>query len=72
VDDVVQADDLLVAVCDNAFEEFAATRQPVLHWAVPDPARLDTDEAFESAYEQITHRVERLADALHRETVSGT
>jgi protein-tyrosine-phosphatase/DNA-binding transcriptional ArsR family regulator len=71
VDDVVQADDLLVAVCDNAFEEFAATRQqPMLHWAVPDPARLDTDEAFESAYEQITHRVERLADALHRETGS--
>ena len=62
--DVVETGDLLVAVCDNAFEELPATDQPLLHWAVPDPARLDTDEAFESAYEQITQRVERLADAL--------
>jgi protein-tyrosine-phosphatase/DNA-binding transcriptional ArsR family regulator len=70
VADVVEPSDLLVAVCDNAFEEFPATQQPLLHWAVPDPARPDTDEAFESAYEQITQRVERLAEALrHNEPI---
>ena len=62
--DVVRPDDLLVAVCDNAFEELPATDQRILHWAVPDPARIDTDLAFETAYEQITERVGRLADAL--------
>lgn len=71
--DVVEPGDLLVAVCDNAFEELPPAHQPLLHWAVPDPARLDTDEAFESAYEQITQRVERLADALrHSEPRSST
>ena len=62
--DVVRPDDLLVAVCDNAFEELPATDQRILHWAGPDPARIDTDPAFETAYEQIAERVGRLADAL--------
>jgi len=35
-----------------------------LHWHVPDPVRVDTDEAFEAAYAQITERVDRLAAAL--------
>jgi DNA-binding transcriptional ArsR family regulator len=61
--DVAQPEDLLVAVCDNAHEEL---RQTGLHWAVPDPVRVDTDQAFETAYEQITLRVERLAQAFHR------
>jgi protein-tyrosine-phosphatase/DNA-binding MarR family transcriptional regulator len=69
VEDVVQPGDLIVAVCDNAHEELAhdqppATNHRQLHWSVPDPAQIDTDLAFEAAYEQITQRVERLADAL--------
>jgi protein-tyrosine-phosphatase len=68
--DVLKTGDLLVAVCDNAFEEL--TDRPLLHWAVPDPARLDTDEAFEAAYEQITQRVERLADVLRHHESSGS
>lgn len=70
--DVVQPGDLLVAVCDNAFEELPATDQRVVHWAVPDPARIDTDQAFESAYEQITQRVERLADAMRPDDPGST
>jgi protein-tyrosine-phosphatase/DNA-binding transcriptional ArsR family regulator len=62
--DVAQPGDLLVAVCDNAHEELPAG-QAQLHWAVPDPVRLDTDQAFETAYAQITQRVERLAHAFH-------
>ena len=71
LDEVVSDGDLVVAVCDNAHEELAAhegtsTLNPAgrLHWAVPDPVRLDTDAAFETAYTQITDRVARLADTV--------
>jgi protein-tyrosine-phosphatase len=64
--DVVQPGDLLVAVCDNAHEELPAG-QAQLHWAVPDPVRVDTDQAFETAYAQVTQRVERLAHAFHND-----
>ncbi len=61
--------DLIVAVCDNAHEELVATRpeghrRGWLHWAVPDPVRLDTDDAFAAAYADVSHRVQRLAGAL--------
>jgi protein-tyrosine-phosphatase len=61
---------LVVAVCDNAHEELTRTGLPAisrrgwLHWHVPDPVRVGTDKAFESAYAQITERVDRLAGAL--------
>ncbi|MBL8929382.1 MAG: helix-turn-helix domain-containing protein [Kineosporiaceae bacterium] len=77
VEDTVQAGDVLVAVCDNAHEELSALTidRPLtrpagavgrgwLHWAIPDPAAADTDEAFETAYADIDHRVARLAHAL--------
>jgi protein-tyrosine-phosphatase len=76
VEDVVQPGDLIVAVCDNAHEELAHEHQAQghhptpnqqLHWAVPDPARIDTDTAFEAAYQQITQRVAGLADALQHD-----
>ena len=67
---------LLVAVCDNAHEELTrtglsdtdrddSTRQPALAAlarARPRPRR--HAEAFETAYDQITERVDRLAAAL--------
>jgi protein-tyrosine-phosphatase/DNA-binding transcriptional ArsR family regulator len=75
VADTVQPGDLIVAVCDSAHEELAAASAPPardgthtsrgwLHWAVPDPVRVDTDEAFDIAYSDLTHRVDRLAGAL--------
>jgi len=57
---VRRPDDLVVAVCDNAYEEL---RETALHWAIPDPVRTGSDTAFEQAYDEITARVERLADA---------
>jgi protein-tyrosine-phosphatase/DNA-binding transcriptional ArsR family regulator len=69
VADVARPGDLLVAVCDNAHEELAPG-QTRLHWAVPDPVRVDTEQAFETAYEQITQRVERLAHAFHKDVGS--
>ncbi|HEU0041819.1 MAG TPA: helix-turn-helix domain-containing protein, partial [Jiangellaceae bacterium] len=62
VDDVLRPDDLVVAVCDQAHEELGAMAR--LHWSVPDPVRIDTDDAFDHAYSDLERRVGRLADAV--------
>lgn len=71
--DVAAPDDLVVCVCDSAHEELAARAAPTgrrtvgsVHWSVPDPVRLDTDDAFETAYAELAGRVEHLARALDR------
>lgn len=69
--DVARPGDLLVAVCDNAHEELPPG-QSQLHWAVPDPVRLDTEAAFETAYAQITRRIDRLAHAFTDESTGST
>ncbi|QGN47496.1 helix-turn-helix domain-containing protein [Micromonospora sp. WMMD558] len=69
VDDVVRDDDLVIAVCDNAHEELTGPVRPRLHWSVPDPVRVDTDEAFETAYADLADRVDRLAPTA---TLRGT
>jgi protein-tyrosine-phosphatase len=63
VDDVVHDDDLVIAVCDNAHEELTGVVRPRLHWSVRDPVRVDTDDAFESAYADLAGRIERIAPA---------
>jgi protein-tyrosine-phosphatase len=65
VADVIRRDDLIVAVCDNAHERLARRPRQRLHWSVPDPAAVDTDDAFEIAYTDLANRVERLAPALN-------
>lgn len=70
VADVARPGDLLVAVCDSAHEELPSG-QARLHWAVPDPVRIDTDQAFERAYQQISGRVSRLAHALHAQETAA-
>jgi protein-tyrosine-phosphatase/DNA-binding HxlR family transcriptional regulator len=64
VQDVVDDDDLVVAVCDNAYEDLTGPARPQLHWSVPDPVRVDTDAAFEAAFTDLAGRVDRLAAAL--------
>ncbi|WP_433081913.1 helix-turn-helix domain-containing protein [Dactylosporangium sp. CA-052675] len=66
VGDVVRDGDLVIAVCDNAHEELTGPAAPRLHWSVPDPARADTDEAFEAAYADLAGRIERIAPAVPR------
>lgn len=61
---VLRDRDLVVAVCDNAHERLGDLARDRLHWSVPDPARVDTDEAFESAYTDLAGRIDRLAPAL--------
>lgn len=63
VADVLRPDDLVVAVCDSAYEELGAGSAR-LHWSVPDPVLVDTSAAFERAYEEIEQRVDRLVDAV--------
>ncbi|GAA2436877.1 hypothetical protein GCM10010191_59650 [Actinomadura vinacea] len=60
--DVLQPGDLVVAVCDNAYEDLRKTS--ALHWSVPDPVRAGTDEAFQAAFADIAARVDRLAPAI--------
>jgi len=62
LDQVLRATDLVVAVCDNAHEELDP-HLPRLHWSIPDPVRVGTDEAFDAAYDQINSRIHLLADA---------
>jgi protein-tyrosine-phosphatase len=64
--DVVEKDDLVVAVCDNAHERLVAPARR-LHWSVRDPVRLATDDAFEAAYADLAGRIDRLVPALSRE-----
>jgi protein-tyrosine-phosphatase len=63
VADVVRAGDLLISVCDQAHEHLTFA-VPRLHWSVPDPVRVDTDEAFESAYAELSDRIDRLVPVL--------
>jgi protein-tyrosine-phosphatase/DNA-binding HxlR family transcriptional regulator len=63
VADVLRPDDLVVAVCDSAYEELGAAPGR-LHWSVPDPVPVGTAAAFERAYREIEQRVDRLAGAV--------
>ncbi len=77
VDDVLRRGDLVVSVCDAVHEELATAQsrlvpgvgrsdpQPSpIHWSVPDPVRVGTEQAFEAALTQITARVDRLGRAV--------
>ncbi len=65
LDDVLRPGDLLVAVCDHAYEQLDpradGTDRPVLHWSVPDPVPAGTADAFDRALDDIVERVHRLA-----------
>ena len=63
--DVLQPDDLVVAVCDNAHEQLSDEPGDRLHWSVPDPARARTQDAFDRAFDDLADRVDRLAPAVH-------
>jgi protein-tyrosine-phosphatase len=70
VDAVRRRNDLIVAVCDSAHEELEPTI-PRLHWSIADPARIDTDDAFDAALVAITQRADVLADAVGLVAPSG-
>jgi protein-tyrosine-phosphatase/DNA-binding transcriptional ArsR family regulator len=61
VGDVLTGDELLIAVCDRAYEDLHG--EP-LHWSIPDPAKTDTLRAFNTAYDDVTSRVDHLVASL--------
>jgi len=65
LDDVLRPDDLLVAVCDHAYERLdprpPGTDRSILHWSVPDPVPVGTADAFDRALDDLVGRVHRLA-----------
>ena len=64
VDQVLQPDDLVVAVCDHAHEQLGDRAAGRLHWSVRDPARAGTRGAFDHALRDLAGRIDRLAPAV--------
>lgn len=62
VDQVRARGDLMITVCDLAYEELGDL--PDVHWSVPDPLRLGTDTAFDNALDELSRRVSELAPRL--------
>lgn len=60
VDGLLQAGDLVIAVCDNAHEQLPPELVH-LHWSIPDPVPVGTGDAFDSALERISDRIDRIA-----------
>lgn len=63
VEDVLRPDDVVITVCDRAHEELPPGA-PHTHWSVADPARSDTDDAFDTALSELQDRITRLAPTL--------
>jgi ArsR family transcriptional regulator, arsenate/arsenite/antimonite-responsive transcriptional repressor / arsenate reductase (thioredoxin) len=65
VDEILDAGDVVVTVCDAAHEELAAgPDERHLHWSVADPARTGEDSDFDRAFDALTDRIGRAAPAL--------
>jgi len=56
--------DLVVSVCDRAFESGLPWTAPRVHWSIPDPVSVGDRAAFRSAFADISVRVARLAGDL--------
>jgi protein-tyrosine-phosphatase len=62
VAEVVRDDDFVVTVCDRAHESLNGVDD--LHWSIPDPARVGTDEAFDTTFEDLRLRVVEFAGRM--------
>jgi protein-tyrosine-phosphatase/DNA-binding transcriptional ArsR family regulator len=56
--------DLVVSVCDRAFEAGIPAGRAHVHWSVPDPVPSGTLESFRSAFAEIADRVDHLAGLI--------
>lgn len=62
LESVLTGSDFVVTVCDNAHEELGVAGH--LHWSIPDPVRIGTDDAFDSTYDELDRRITALAPRL--------
>ena len=53
--EVLDADDVLITVCDSADREISVGHT---HWSVPDPVRVGTKAAFERTLADLTTRID--------------
>ena len=60
--DVLNENDFVITVCDNAHEELGELGG--VHWSVPDPVRTATNAAFDAAFDDLAQRVGDLAPRL--------
>lgn len=61
VDGLLRDTDFVITVCDRAHEELPTG---AVHWSVPDPVPVSTDDAFEAAFADLAARVTRLAPRM--------
>ena len=64
LDDVLEAGDLVVAVCDNAHEALPAHLSRI-HWSIPDPTRTPEPQAFDHTVDVLVERIDRLVSQVH-------
>jgi len=62
--DVAIGNELVVTVCDSAFEELGDGAR--LHWSIGDPVAVGSRRAFDEAFNEITLRVGQLAPNVAR------
>ena len=65
-DEITFEPDLVVSVCDRAREAGLPFGGPHLHWSVPDPVRVGTQDAFRSAFADIARRIDGLVKPTPR------
>jgi protein-tyrosine-phosphatase/DNA-binding transcriptional ArsR family regulator len=56
--------DLLIGVCDRAWEAGVPPARRLLHWSVPDPVEPGTRAAFRSAFSDLSRRIDHLAKRI--------
>jgi ArsR family transcriptional regulator, arsenate/arsenite/antimonite-responsive transcriptional repressor / arsenate reductase (thioredoxin) len=62
ISDIRQPGDLIITVCDLAYEELVEAL--AVHWSIPDPVPAGDPGSFDSALAQLADRVERFAPRL--------
>lgn len=53
---------MIISVCDKAKETGLPSSSETIHWSVPDPVTVGTKAAFRSTFDEISRRVDRLAE----------
>ena len=69
LEDISTGTELVVTVCDSAFEELGDSAR--LHWSIGDPVAIGSRRAFDDAFEQIASRVNLLAPHVVHEGISA-
>lgn len=67
-DRLPETPDLVISVCDRAFEAGLPPGRRQIHWSVPDPVSAGTLRSFRSAFAEIAERVGHLVEQTEPRT----